>query len=422
MDKIFQIFKIPDLRKKIIFVLAIFVVFRLVSVIPMPGIDRVKLAEFFSSNQLLGLVSLFTGGTMQNFSVVMLGLGPYITASIIMQLLTMIFPRLREMYLESGSEGRNKFNQFSRWLTVPLAALQSVSMVTLLRGQGIVTQLGLFELVTLVITVTAGTLFVVWLGELISEKGIGNGASLLIFAGIIAQLPTSVGQSLISFEASQLFTYLAFVAVAVVVIAGVVVISEGQRNVPVAFAKRVRGRRMFGGFSSHIPLRVNQAGVIPIIFALSILLFPGMIAQFLAGSQIAWLAAIAKAVAAFLQQSLTYGVLYFILVALFTYFYTAVTFDPKAISDNIQKQGGYVPGIRPGEPTATFLNHVLTRITAVGALFLGVIAVLPLIVQRILGITTLTLGGTALLIVVSVVLETMRQINAQLTMREYDTF
>ena len=422
MDKIFQIFKIPDLRKKIIFVLAIFVVFRLVSVIPMPGIDRVKLAEFFSSNQLLGLVSLFTGGTMQNFSVVMLGLGPYITASIIMQLLTMIFPRLREMYLESGSEGRNKFNQFSRWLTVPLAALQSVSMVTLLRGQGIVTQLGLFELVTLVITVTAGTLFVVWLGELISEKGIGNGASLLIFAGIIAQLPTSVGQSLISFEASQLFTYLAFVAVAVVVIAGVVVISEGQRNVPVAFAKRVRGRRMFGGFSSHIPLRVNQAGVIPIIFALSILLFPGMIAQFLAGSQIAWLAAIAKAVAAFLQQSLTYGVLYFILVALFTYFYTAVTFDPKAISDNIQKQGGYVPGIRPGEPTATFLNHVLTRITAVGALFLGVIAVLPLIVQRILGITTLTLGGTALLIVVSVVLETMRQINAQLTLREYDTF
>ncbi len=420
--KFWQIFKIPDLRRKIIFVLAMLVIFRLVSSVPMPGIDRERLAQFFSSNQLLGLVSLFTGGTLQNFSVTLLGLGPYITASIIMQLLTMIFPNLREMYLESGSEGRAKFNQYSRLLTVPLAALQSLGMVTLLKGQGIITHLSLFDLTTLIITVTAGSLFLVWLGELITEKGIGNGVSLLIFAGIIAQIPVTVGQSLVAFEASQIFTYAAFLAAAVAVVAGVVVITEGQRNIPVAFAKRVRGRRMFGGFSSHIPLRVNQAGVIPIIFALSILLFPGLIAQFLANSKVAWLASAARGMAAFLQQSLVYGVLYFLLVAVFTYFYTAVTFDPKAISENVQKQGGYVPGIRPGEPTAEFLGRVLNRITLVGAIFLGLIAVLPLIVQRALGITTLTLGGTALLIVVSVVLETMRQIKAQLTLREYETF
>ena len=422
MNKVLQIFKIPDLRRKIIFILAMLVIYRLASVIPMPGIDRARLAEFFASNQFLGLVSLFTGGTLQNFSIILLGLGPYITSSIIMQLLTMIFPNLREMYLESGSEGRNKFNQFSRLLTVPLAALQSLGTVTLLRNQGLITNLSLFNLITLIVTVTAGTLFLVWLGELISEKGIGNGASILIFAGIIAQVPTRIGQSLIAFEAGQIFTYLVFAAVAVAVIAGVVVVTEGQRNVPVAFAKRVRGRRMFGGFSSHIPLRVNQAGVIPIIFALSILLFPGLIAQFLANSHIAWLATAAKTITLFLQGSLVYGILYFLLVTVFTYFYTAVTFDPKAISENIQKQGGYVPGIRPGEPTANFLNHVLSRITLVGALFLGVIAVLPLAVQNLLGITTLTLGGTALLIVVSVVLETMRQINAQLTLREYETF
>ena len=422
MNKFLQIFKIPDLRKKIFFILGMLVIFRLASSIPMPGIDRVRLAELFSSNQLLGLVSLFTGGTLSNFSVILLGLGPYITASIIMQLLTMIFPSLREMYMESGSEGRAKFNQFSRLLTIPLAALQSLATVSIFRSQGVIVSLPFFDLITLITTVTAGTMFLVWIGELITEKGIGNGTSLLIFAGIVASLPTSVGQSLIAFDPSQIFTYLVFIAVAVVVIAGIVIISEGQRNIPVSFAKRVRGRRTFGGFSSHIPLRVNQAGVIPIIFALSILLFPGLIAQFLSTSSITWLANISKSLAAFLQQPLTYGILYFFLVTVFTYFYTAVTFDPKAISENVQKQGGFIPGIRPGEPTATFIGNVVNRITLVGALFLGLIAILPLIVQRAFGITTLTLGGTALLIVVSVVLETMRQINAQLTLREYDNF
>jgi preprotein translocase subunit SecY len=422
MNKLTQIFKIPDLRKKIIFVLAMMVVFRLASAIPMPGIDRTRLAEIFSSSQFLGLLSMFTGGTLQNFSITLLGLGPYITATIIMQLLTMIFPNLREMYMESGSEGRNKFNQFSRLLTIPLAALQSLATITLLKSQGLITQLPFFDLITLIASVTAGSVFLVWLGEIISEKGIGNGVSLLIFAGIIAQIPVSIGQSLIAFEMSQLFTYISFAAVAVVVIAGVVIISEGQRNVPISFAKRVRGRRVYGGFSSHIPLRVNQAGVIPIIFALSILLFPGLIAQFLSASSIGWLSSGAKSVALFFQQPMTYGIIYFVLVTLFTYFYTSVTFDPKAISENIQKQGGFVPGIRPGDPTASFISHVLNRITLVGALFLGIIAILPLVVQRAFGITTISLGGTALLIVVSVVLETMRQINAQLTLREYESF
>ena len=422
MGKVIQIFKIPELRKKIFFVLAILVIFRVTAAIPMPGVDTAQLEAFFAQNQLLGLVSVFTGGTLQNFSVVLLGLGPYITAVIIMQLLTMIFPNLRELWMESGSEGRAKFNQYGRVLTVPLAALQSFAMISLLRNQGIIGALTTFELVSTIATVTAGAVFLMWLGELISEKGLGNGISLLIFAGIIAALPPAVAQAFVVFDQTQLVSYLAFAVVAVAVIVGVVIISEGQRNIPIAFARQVRGRRVFGGFSSHIPLRVNQAGVMPIIFALSLLLFPGMIAQFLSNVKVAFVANAATALASWLQNNVVYAVLYFVLVMLFTYFYTTVTFDPKVISENVQKQGGFVPGIRPGPPTAGFLSHVLNRITLVGALFLGAVAVLPLIVQGALGLTTLTIGGTALLIVVSVAIETLRQIEAQLTMREYEGF
>ena len=422
MGKVIQIFKIPELRKKIFFVLAILVIFRVTAAIPMPGVDTAQLEAFFAQNQLLGLVSVFTGGTLQNFSVVLLGLGPYITAVIIMQLLTMIFPNLRELWMESGSEGRAKFNQYGRVLTVPLAALQSFAMISLLRNQGIIGALTTFELVSTIATVTAGAVFLMWLGELISEKGLGNGISLLIFAGIIAALPPAVAQAFVVFDQTQLVSYLAFAVVAVAVIVGVVIISEGQRNIPIAFARQVRGRRVFGGFSSHIPLRVNQAGVMPIIFALSLLLFPGMIAQFLSNVKVAFIANAATALASWLQNDVVYAVLYFVLVMLFTYFYTTVTFDPKVISENVQKQGGFVPGIRPGPPTAGFLSHVLNRITLVGALFLGAVAVLPLIVQGALGLTTLTIGGTALLIVVSVAIETLRQIEAQLTMREYEGF
>ena len=422
MNKLIQIFKIPELRKKIVFVVTMLVIFRVAAAIPMPGVDTARLEAFFQSNQLLGLVSVFTGGTLQNFSVILLGLGPYITAVIIMQLLTMIFPNLREMWMESGSEGRAKFNQYGRLLTVPLAAMQSFAMISLLRSQGIVGSLSGISLIGTIVTVTAGAVFLMWLGELITERGIGNGISLLIFAGIIAALPPAVAQALVAFDQAQLITYLAFFVVSIVVIIGVVIISEGQRNVPVSFARQVRGRRVFGGFSSHIPLRINQAGVMPIIFALSILLFPGLIAQFLANVNNAFIANAAATVASLFQNGWFYGFLYFVLVMLFTYFYTSVTFDPKVISENVQKQGGFVPGIRPGPPTAAFLTHVLNRITFVGALFLGLIAVLPLIVQGVLGLQTLTIGGTALLIVVSVAIETMRQIEAQLTMREYDGF
>lgn len=426
LSKIFQkvalLFKIKELRNKIFFVLAILVIFRIAANIPVPGVDLEKLRAFFDANQLFGLINIFTGGAMSNLSIIMLGLGPYITATIILQLLTMIFPGLKEMYHESGPEGRQKFNQYGRMLTVPLGALQAYGMLTLLRNQQAISHFSLPSLITSIIVITAGAVFLMWLGELISEKGIGNGVSLLIFAGIIARIPTSLRQGLLSYTPAQVPSYVAFLIVAVLVIAGVVIISEGQRNIPVAYAKRVRGRRIYGGVSTHLPLRVNQAGVIPIIFALSVMLFPGMIANFFSNVSNPWVAGFARSVGNIFQNQLLYAILYFILVVLFTYFYTAVTFDPKAISDNIQKQGGFVPGIRPGPTTAGFFHRVLNRITLVGALFLGLIAVMPLAVRGATGITAMTVGGTAILIVVSVVLETMKQVESQLVMRDYEGF
>lgn len=421
-EKIKLLFKVRELRNKILFVLAIFVVFRIIANIPVPGVDVEKLKSFFEGNQLFGLINVFTGGAMSNFSIAMLGLGPYITATIILQLLTMIFPKLKEMYHESGPEGRRKFNQYGRILTVPLSVLQAYSMIVLLRSQQVVLSMSPMFLLTAIIVITGGAVFLMWLGELISEKGIGNGVSLLIFAGIIARFPTSARETLITFQAAQIPSYLAFAIVALIVIAGVVIISEGQRNIPIAYAKRIRGRRIYGGVSTHLPLRVNQAGVIPIIFALSIMLFPGMIANFLSQVNNPIIANLARGFGDIFKNQLFYAVLYFVLVAVFTYFYTAVTFDPKAIADNIQKQGGFVPGIRPGENTAGFFHKILNRITLVGALFLGIIAVLPLAIQGAMGITTMTIGGTAVLIVVSVVLETMKQVESQLTTRDYEGF
>jgi len=420
MKGILQIFKIQELRKKVFFVLAILVIFRIAATIPMPGVDTARLEAFFASNQLLGLVSVFTGGTLANFSVVLLGLGPYITATVIMQLLTMIFPNLRELWLESGSEGRQKFSQYGRVLTVPMAALQAFGTLTLLRTQGIIGVLSTQEFVTIIVIVTAGAVFLMWLGELISEKGIGNGISLLIFAGIIAGLPPAIGRAIVSFDQAQIVTYATFLVASIVVIAGVVIVTEAQRNIPISFARQVRGRRVYGGFSSHVPLRINQAGVMPIIFALSVLLFPGLIAQFLTNVENDKISSVAQFITTWINNQWVYGAAYFVFVFVFTYFYTAVTFDPGVISQNIQKQGGFVPGIRPGRPTAEFMAHVLNRITFMGALFLGAIAVLPLVVQGALGLATLTIGGTALLIVVSVAIETMRQIDAQLTAREYE--
>ena len=420
--KLILLVKIPELRKKVFFVLAVLVVFRIAASIPVPGVDPLRLKSFLAGNQFFGLLNIFSGGVLDNLSIVMLGVGPYITASIIMQLLTMIVPRLKEMYQEEGEIGRQKFNQYSRLLTVPLAVLQSYGLLIILLKQQILPNLDLFGFIFNMIIVTAGTLFLMWLGELISEKGIGNGISLLIFAGIVSRLPFDIQRTLFTFDPSQIPTYLAFLVVSIIVIAGVVIVSEGQRNIPVSYAKRVRGNKVYGGVSTHLPLRVNQAGVIPIIFAVSIILFPGLIGSFLSTVPNPYIQQFAQMLVGVFNNQLFYGAIYFLLVFIFTYFYTAVTFDPQSIADNIQKQGGFVLGIRPGRPTAEFLYKILNRITLAGALFLGGIAVLPLIVQGALGVTTLSLGGTALLIVVSVVLETLKQIDAQLVMREYEEF
>jgi len=422
-QKIIQIFKIRDLRNKILFVLGIFVIFRIMANIPVPGINTEKMQDFFEGNQIFGLLNLFTGGALDNLSIIMLGLGPYITAVIIMQLLTMIFPQLERIYKEEGEAGRQKFNQYGRLATVPFAMLQGYAMLTLLQRQQIIEQLSTNLIFTSLLTVAAGTVFLMWLGELISEKGIGNGVSLLIFAGIISDFPNNIRQILITWDPAKLPSYLLFLGMALFIIAGVVLINEGRRNIPVSYAKRVRGMKMYGGVSTYLPLNINPAGVIPIIFALSIMLFPGMIANFLGGAG-GTVGVIAQSVGAAFQNPWIYGILYFILVVLFTYFYTAVTFDPKAISSNLQKMGGFIPGIRPGQSTANFMYYILNRVLLIGALFLGTIAVMPSIIGGITGVMVFSflIGGTALLIVVSVVLDVMRQIKAQLQMREYETF
>ncbi len=419
MERFLKIFKIKDLRNKIFFILALLVVFRFAAAIPIPGVDAIRLKEFFQNNQLFGLISAFTGGGLDSFSIVMLGLGPYITASIIMQLLTMIFPSLEQMYKYEGEAGRQRFNQYSRVLTVPLSMLQGYAFMMILARQGVLGNMNLFSWASSLLVIAAGSVFLMWLGELISEKNLGNGVSLLIFAGIVAGFSTSLGQTGAAYVSSQLFTYVAFAIIALVVITGVTYLTEAQRNIPINYARRVRGFRVFGGVSTYLPMRVNNAGVMPIIFALSLLLFPGMIANFFSTSSIAFVANIARTIGGFIQNQLVYGILYFLLVILFTYFYTAVTFDPKSISENIQKQGGYIPGIRPGQPTSQFLTHLLNRVTLVGAIFLGLIAVLPQIVRGMTGITAFTVGGTSILIVVSVVLETMKAVDAQLSMYEY---
>jgi preprotein translocase subunit SecY len=415
-----MLFRVPDLRKKVLFIIGILVLFRVAAAIPVPGVDISRLKEFIAGNQFFGLFNIFSGGVLDNLSIVMLGVGPFITASIIMQLLTMAVPRFKEMYQEEGEAGRARFNQYSRLLAVPLALLQSYGLLVLLSRQQVLGDIGFFGYLTNMVVATAGSLLLMWLGELITEKGIGNGISLIIFAGIVSSIPSAIQQELFNFSADKIPAYLAFLVASLVVIAGVVIISEGQRNIPVSYAKRIRGQRMYGGVSTHLPLRVNQAGVIPIIFAISLLLFPGLIGSFLAGAANPVLQKISVFLLGILNNQLLYGAIYFTLVFAFTYFYTAVTFDPKSIAENVQKQGGFILGVRPGRPTAEMLSFILNRITLAGALFLGIVAVLPLMVQSVFPIQSLTLGGTALLIVVSVVLETVKQIEAQLVTREYE--
>lgn len=418
--KLEQIWKAKDLRQNILFVLGMLVIFRMAAHIPIPGIDVVALQRLFDSNQLLGLMNLFSGGGMENFSIVMMGVAPYITSSIIFQLLTMIVPSLEEMNKEEA--GRQRINTWTRWLTVPLAALQAYSMITLLTrsSSGIIGQMSPFNLVTAIVTITAGTIFLMWIGELITEKKVGNGISLLIFAGIVSKLLKTVQQVATTYDQSQLFTVIGFIIIALLTVVGVVIISEGQRNVPVQYAKQFRGNRMYGGSTSHLPLRVNMAGVIPIIFAVSVVLFPPMVAQFFVQAKSAAVAGAATWVINLFQNQLFYGISYFVLVFAFTYFYAEVIFHPTQIAENLQKQGGFIPGIRPGRHTAEYLASTARKVIFAGALFLSLIAVLPLLVRYFTGIQSLAIGGTSLLIVVSVVIETMKQVEAQLTMREYD--
>ncbi|HUT22363.1 MAG TPA: preprotein translocase subunit SecY [Candidatus Bipolaricaulota bacterium] len=421
-EKLTQIWKIKDLRNSILYVLVMLAIFRFAAHIPIPGINLANLKEFFASNEILGLLNIFSGGGMENFSIVMMGVAPYITASIIFQLLGMIVPKLEEMQKEEV--GRQKINMYTRIATIPLAVMQAYAMIRILgqSSQQIIADKSLFQYIAMIITISAGTMFLVWIGELISDKKIGNGISLIIFAGIVSRIPQIIQQTLINFDRSNLVTLVVFVAIALITIIGVVVITEGQRNIPVSYARRVRGMKMYGGSSTHLPLRVNQAGVIPIIFAISLILFPSMVAQFFVNAKTEFIAHLAQFVINVFQNQLFYGVLYFLLVFGFTYFYTAVIFHPGQIAENLQKQGGFIPGIRPGQHTEMYLSNTIKRITLIGALFLGVIAVLPLVMRQATGMTSLVIGGTSLLIVVSVVIETVKQIESQVVMRDYDGF
>lgn len=426
MKNIFSVFKnsvkTPEVRKKLLFTAGIFVIFRIFAHIPVPGVDVAQLQALFAGNQFLGLLNIFSGGTLANFSVMALGLNPYINASIIMQLLTLVFPKLEELSKE-GEEGRQKINQYTRYLTVPLAVFQSIGMYALLKSQSIVSALAPFELLTFILTMTAGTIFLMWLGELITEKGVGNGISLLIFAGIVGSFPSIIGQTLSTFNAENMLNIITFAVMGIVVIASIVLINEATRQVAVFYAKRVRGNKIYGGQSTHLPLRLNQAGVIPIIFAVSLILMPSLIANYLTASSNTAVRDIAFTITQlFNPNGFVYNFLYFLLVVGFTYFYTAVIFNPKKISDEIQKYGGFIPGIRPGASTANYLNYILTRITLAGALFLGTIAVFPVISSLLTNTQNLTLGGTSILIVVTVVLETIKAIEAQVVMKNYDSY
>ncbi len=418
-QKLKLIFSDKSLRRRLLFVIGALVVFRLMAAIPIPGIDTLRLTQFLSSNQFFGVLNIFSGGGLSNLSIIMLGVGPYITASIIMQLLTVMVPRLKRLYSEEGEQGRKKFAQYSRIITVPLAIVQGFALLSVLQSQGILLANGIFGQALNVIIAVAGALFLMWIGELVTEFGIGNGVSILIFAGIVAALPGNINQALFTFDQSQIPLYILFAVVGLLVIFGVVFIGEAERAIPVTHAKQVRGMRVMGSGGSYIPMRINQAGVIPIIFALSILLFPQLIGNVLTNFDGAIWQKISAVLLSFKQTSVLYAVLYFAFVFVFTYFYTAVTFDPSAMSKNLQKSGAFIPGIRPGEATEAYLSHIATRVTFLGALFLGFIAIMPLVMQHITGITSLALGGTALLIVVSVVLDLIKKVDAQISMREY---
>jgi len=417
-----DLFKVTELRNKLIFTLLILALYRFIAHIPVAGVNTARLAEFFQSNQLLSLIDVFSGGTLVNFSVIALGIGPYISASIIFQLLTMAVPSLEELSKE-GEQGREKINQYTRLATLPLSLVQSLAVVTILRSQGLVTSQNPLDLMAMIITLMTGTMLVMWLGELISEFGIGNGISIIIFAGIVARLPIALFQTAATTSSTDIFQILAFGALGLLVVGAVVLVNEAIRKVPIKYARRVRGQQSFGGETNFLPLKLNQAGMIPIIFAVSLVLLPSLLGRFFATSGQEQLISLGLTLDRLFNPSgLFYNAFYFLLVMGFTYFYTAIVFDPEKIADSVKKNGGFVPGIRPGKPTSDYLNYVLGRITLAGALFLGLIAILPGVVQIFTDAQNLTLGGAGILIVVSVVLETAKQLEGKLVMRNYDGF
>jgi len=423
-------FRAPDIRRRILFVLGMLVVYRALAVVPVPAVDQAAVSDLIESQTFLQLLDLFSGGGLSTFSIVAMGVNPYINASIIMQLMTGVVPRLQALSRE-GEYGRNKINQYTRYLTVPLALLQAYGYLAILSASGIVTDFDILSFATIsqMVTLTAGTILAMWIGELITERGIGNGISFIIFAGIVARVPQGVASWLSQPNVAE---GVLFVVLAVVVVAVIVYIQEGQRRIPIQYASRVRGRRMYQGGATFLPLRVNQAGVIPIIFAVSILLFPSQIASYFQAppgtdpSQITLANQIAEGIVGFLNPNgWAYVVLYFLLTVGFTYFYTAFTFKPDETADQLRKNGGFIPGIRPGAPTRDYLARVVFRLSLAGAVFLGTIAVAPVAIPLLVpggSLGGLALGGTALLIVVSVVVETMKQIEAQLMMRNYEGF
>ncbi len=416
-------FQLPDVRRKILFTIGLLVVFRAVAHIPLPGVNTELLADFFAGNQLLGFMNLLSGGALENFSVVALGVYPYVTANIASTVLVPLIPPLQELSRE-GEAGRRKIAQWTRLATIPFAMLQGFGQIQILRSaqQGLLSPtLGPFDILVMLIVMTAGTMFLLWIGELITENGIGNGVSIIIFAGIVAGAPAALGQSL--FAGENISGFIAVVVIGLIMIAAIVFVQEAQRRIPVHYAKRIRGTRMYGGQSTHIPLKVNSAGMIPLIFAFSLMLLPATVASYFETSEVSWLANAAGAIAITLSPSnAIYWVFTFLLVIIFTYVYTLVVFQQQNLAENLQKNGGFIPGIRPGRPTQRYLTGVVNRITLAGAVFLGIIAVVPFVAQTVTGADAVAISSTGMLIVVGVVLDTMRQLESQLMMRNYEGF
>ncbi len=425
LQSFLQVFKSRDLRNKILFTLAILAFIRIVAHIPLPQIDRAQLSSFLnqSENQIFGVLSLFTGGALAQLSIDLMGVGPYITSSIIIQLLTKAIPNWDALSKEGGA-GREKLNQYTRYLTVPLAVVQGYAMVALLKSQGVLTAVTGMETFMILATLTATSIFVMWLGELISEKGIGNGMSLIIALGIVAGLPQQLVNTANTVQAGSTLNLIVFAAVSLVTIAVIILVNEAERKIPVTYAKRSSGP--IGGtgspVDSYLPLRVNTAGVVPIIFALSFLTFPAVIARFLSTAKSAAIVEFSNKVTAFVGNDTYYAIMYAVLVFVFTFFYTYIVLEPAQLSENLQKQGGFIPGVRPGNETTTFLRYTISRITVIGAVFLAVIAVLPILLENGLNIPSLVIGGTGILIVVSVVIDTNRQLASQISLRRYDSF